>query len=219
MTSRKIYKFLSLCILLGLVWFFSSTIILPALGRFLIKNNVPKHADAVIVLYTGVDYYPRLIEAADLFRKGITDYIVIDGNRKNDALRELEAMGFKNCCPWYEDTMLILELMGVPREKIIAVSAEDAFDTISEALAVGPYLLKKDLSRVIITTSKFHSRRARHIWQHLYGDSMQIFSAAAQKDEFDPKRWWHDGRQIRWVLSEYGAWIYYFWQTAFSETD
>ena len=31
-------------------------------------------------------------------------------------------------------------------------------------------------------------------------------------DPFNPKAWWKEGRQIRWVLSEYGAWFYYYWQ-------
>ena len=32
----------------------------------------------------------------------------------------------------------------------------------------------------------------------------------AEEDPFKPDGWWHDGRQIRQVLSEYGAWLY-FW--------
>ena len=164
---------------------------------------------------SGVDYYPRLMEAASLYREGIADRIVIDGNRKNDSLRELEAMGFEPCCPWYENAVRILRILGVPEEKVLTVSAEDAFDTISEAQAVAPHLLKNNLTRIIITTSKFHSRRACHIWKHLYGNVMEIFVAAARNDEFDPEQWWHEGQQIRWVLSEYGSWVYYFWQTAF----
>jgi len=215
LTSRKRYIILSILLLIGVVWFCASKIILPGLGRFLMKKELPPHADAVVVLYTGVDYYPRLMEAALIYGKGIAEWVVIDGNRKNDALRELEAMGFEPCCPWYENAVRLLGILGVPEEKILPVSAEDAFDTISEAQAVGPYLLKNDLTRIIITTSKFHSRRACHIWNHLYGNRMQIFVAGARNDEFDPDQWWHDGEQIRWVLSEYGAWVYYFWQTAF----
>ena len=30
---------------------------------------------------------------------------------------------------------------------------------------------------------------------------------------YDAKGWWRDGRQIRWVLAEYGAWIYYGWKS------
>ncbi len=36
---------------------------------------------------------------------------------------------------------------------------------------------------------------------------------SAQTDPYDPDHWWKDGRQIRWVLAEYGGWVYYWWQT------
>jgi len=32
-------------------------------------------------------------------------------------------------------------------------------------------------------------------------------------DPYDPGSWWRNGRQIRWVMAEYGAWIYYWWKT------
>ncbi|MBW1682560.1 MAG: hypothetical protein JRJ83_14210 [Deltaproteobacteria bacterium] len=48
-----------------------------------------------MVLNTGVEYYPRLLEAAALFKKGRAKWVVINGNRKTDVLRELEGKGFE----------------------------------------------------------------------------------------------------------------------------
>ena len=31
-------------------------------------------------------------------------------------------------------------------------------------------------------------------------------------DIYNPQGWWREGKQIRWVLAEYGAWIYYYWK-------
>jgi hypothetical protein len=100
-------------------------------------DEKPIRSDCIVVLYTGVDYYPRLIQAAELYREGYAPKVVINGNRKTDVLRELEERGFKRCCPWEEDYVRILGILGVSRDGILPVSAEDAYDTVSEAEAVG----------------------------------------------------------------------------------
>ena len=175
-------------------------------------DEKPPHSEAVIVLNTGIEYYPRLIQAADLFRNGLAKKVVINGNRKTDTLRELEAKGFESCCPWYSDSVRILAMLGVPEKYIIRISAEDVFDSVSEAEIVGKELIRKNIKKVIITTSKFHTRRAKFIWKKMYADQLTVFMVSAKADPFDPQNWWRDGRQIRWVLAEYGAWVYYWWK-------
>lgn len=183
------------------------------LGDFLVLDEEPVPSDAVVVLCSGVEYYPRLIEAAELFRKGFARKVVINGNRKTDVLRSLEEKGFERCCPWYEESLRILSMFGVPKDQVICISAEDAYDTVSEAEIVGREILQKEFTKIIITTSKFHTRRARFIWNKRFGDTLSICSVSAKTDPYNPKGWWKEGRQIRWVLAEYGAWIYYWWKT------
>ena len=116
-TMRRFSVFvLVFAIFIILFWLFSGTV-LSRVGQLLILDQKPTASDAVVVLCTGVEYYPRLVEAADLFRKGLAKKVVINGNRKTDALRSLEGRGFKECCPWYEDSVRILEILGVPRKK------------------------------------------------------------------------------------------------------
>jgi uncharacterized SAM-binding protein YcdF (DUF218 family) len=178
----------------------------------IVADQKASPADAVVVLSTGIEYYPRLIQAADLYRQGLAENIVINGDRKTDTLRDLERKGFKTCCPWYADSVSILAILGVPEDKIIRISNEDAYDTVSEADAVGRELIKRKLTAVIITTSKYHTRRAKFIWQKMYKNRITIFMVSAKTDPYDPDNWWKDGRQIRWVLAEYGAWLYYWWK-------
>jgi uncharacterized SAM-binding protein YcdF (DUF218 family) len=185
--------------------------ILTWIGSVLVVEDIPAEAAAAVVLNTGVDIYPRLIEAADLYREGRVQKVVINGNRKTDILRQLESNGYTPPFKWYAEHLAILASLGVPRDDIIAISAEDAYDTISEARIVGATLLNNGMAKVIITTSKFHSRRARHIWKSLYGKKLAIHIAPARSDPFAPSSWWKSGRQIRWVLSEYGAWVFYYW--------
>lgn len=209
--KKKIKYFALTIIVLIILLFALSGIILTSIGEFLVLDERPSKSDAIAVLNTGVEYYPRLIESADLLKRGWADKIIINGNRKTDKLREIEDLGFVECCPWYENSLRILSLFGVPRDNVICISAEDAYDTVSEAKIVGEEILKRGLTRVIITTSKSHTKRAKFIWKKMYRDRLSLCIVSAKADPYNPNGWWRDGRQIRWVFAEYGAWIYYGW--------
>jgi len=215
--GRKLFNirrsfFLLLPILLALIVVGFSGTILRKIGSMIVVDEEPPVSDVVVVLLTGVDYYPRLMQAADIYRRKLARKVVINGNRKTDILRELEDKGFERCCPWYAESVRILTMLDVSEKDIIAISAENAYDTVSEAQIVGEELIRNRLSQVIITTSKFHTRRAKFIWQKMYQKQLTIHTSLAKSDPFDPHQWWKDGRQIRWVMAEYGAWMYYWWK-------
>jgi uncharacterized SAM-binding protein YcdF (DUF218 family) len=155
------------------------------------------------------------MEAARLYGQGKAAQVVINGNRKTDTLRQIESSGYKPPCRWYAEELAVLIHLGVAKDHIMAVSAENAYDTISEAKTVGDILINNNMKNVIITTSKYHSRRARHIWHNMYREQLHVYIVPAATDPFTPDAWWKNGRQIRWVLSEYGAWIYYYWMKFF----
>lgn len=213
----KLLRLVIILLVAALLLYFLSGPIMIMVGEFLVQADEPAHSDAVVVLSTGIEYYPRLMEAAMLFQDGFAERVAINGNRKSEALRELERRGFRRCCPWHEDTVRVLELLGVPREKVFIVSAEDAYDTVSEAKLVGEMLSEAGITSIILTTSKYHTRRARYIWKKLFPDRFTIRAVAARNDPFSTEAWWKEGRQVRWVLAEYGAWIYYFWKTGWSK--
>jgi len=218
MRKRLIVIICLLLALLSLSFLFVRKV-LPLAGKFLIMETEVSHSDAVVVLNGGVDYYPRLIEAASIYNNGLADQVVVNGNRKTDVLRSLEAKGFKPACHWCENRLRLLSLFHVPRDKTICISAEDVYDTVSEAKYLGEILIRKGYTRVIITTSKFHTKRACFIWKQLFGKRLSISAVSAKEDPFDPDRWWKSGRQVRWVLAEYGAWIYYFWKNITDTQD
>ena len=210
--TRRYLLYGSLFLIAAILLYGISGRLLHGLGGFLVLDEEPVYSEAIVVLATGVEYYPRLIEAADLFNKGLAERIIINGNRKTDILRDLEEKGFQRCCPWYEDSLHILSLLGVPREKIIHISAEDVFDTTTEAEAVGDKILRMGYKNIILVTSKYHTKRANHIWSHMYEREFIVCSVSAKTDPYNPSGWWKDGRQIRWLMAEYGAWIYYYWK-------
>jgi len=184
---------------------------LPAMGAALVDEPGQAPADAAVVLDTGVDYYPRLMEAAAQYRAGHVPVVVVNGNRKSDALRKLEHLGFEPAAPWDEDSKRMLQVLGVPREKVISISAENVFDTISEARAIAPELWDRGFRKLLIVTSPFHTRRAGHIWRHRLDYDFAVATAPAREDPFDPRGWWRSGRQIRQLMTEYGGWLFYLW--------
>ena len=208
MSKYKKYFGISVIGLAIIIGLFSYKIILSEIGECLVVETLPEHADAIVVLLSGTEWYPRLMEAAALYQEGIAEMVVINGNRKTEVIRNLEKMGFQPCCSWQEEPLRILSLLGVPRSAVITVSAEEAYDTISEAAIVGDTLLQFDLTNIIITTSKYHTRRAYHIWRAMYAGRLSVFCAPAANDPFAPRSWWKDARQIRHVMAEYGAWIF-----------
>lgn len=199
------------CVLLVIFYLFSDRI-LTGLGRFLITDETPVHSDAVVVLYTGVDYYPRLMEAADLYRQGFAKKVVINGNRKTDVFRSLENQGLVPGCPWDDVYIRILNMLGVPDKDIISISAEDVYDTVSESKYVGRKIIGMGIKTMILTTSKSHTKRAKFIWENEYPQQLSLVSISAKADPFLENGWWKHGRQIRWVLSEYGSWVFYYWK-------
>lgn len=189
------------------------------LGRSLIVDNPSATADVAVVLSTGVDYLPRLLQAAQLYRDNRVKKILINGDRKSAAMRELEKQGFVPACKWSEISLQILEMYGVPREQVWAVSAEDVFDTVSEAQTIKPFLQEHGVNSLIITTSKFHTRRALYVWRKVLGSDKNIYISAAVDDLFDPDNWWQNGRQVKQLMGEYGGMAYYVWKRPWRDSD
>ncbi len=200
-----------LAVLLVLAILFHS-VILTAIGQFTIRDDPLLKSDVVVVLNTGPGIYPRLMAAADLYKKKYAVKVLVNGNRKNESIRKLEAMGYIPAAPWYANRVKILNLLGVPDKDIIIVNGEDAYDTISEAALVGSYLLEQKLLQVIVTSSKYHTKRSGYIWEKQFKNRISIIIHPAEEDPFQVSSWWHDGRQIRWVMAEYGAWFFLIWK-------
>ena len=207
--KKKLLIFTAI-ILLSLFFFRASW--LGYLGNSLIVNDENAKADVAVVLSTGVDYLPRLLQAAELYRDKRVKRVLINGNRKTDAIRKLEQQGFVSACKWNENILRVLEMYGVPREKVWSVSAEDVFDTVSEAQTIKPFLQKNNINSILITTSKFHTRRARYVWRKVLDRQDGIYTSAATDDPFNPDGWWEDGRQVKQVMGEYGGMAYYVWK-------
>jgi uncharacterized SAM-binding protein YcdF (DUF218 family) len=215
----RLKKFLLISFILIVLLVLFSGWILTAAGQVLIREDTPVQSEVVVVLNSGMEIYPRLIEAARLYRDGYADKVIINGGRKHESIKTLERKGFQPEFRWYDEHLEILQYLGVPRSDIITITAEDVYDTNTEAATVGQKLLDMGLSKIIITTSKFHTRRAGYIWEKMYADRLEIIMVQASQDDFSPSGWWKQGRHVRNVMFEYGAWVFYLWKYGLGEAD
>jgi len=82
-----------------------------------------------------------------------------------------------------------MELLGVPAGKITSLEGK-AQNTVEEVRLIAGLLKDRKEGRVILVTSKYHSRRLKATWSALIGDSPRAIVRYAKEDPFDPESWW-----------------------------
>ena len=70
-STTKGLRIAALLFLVFLVVFAFSGKALTFLSRWLVLDEEPVRADAIVVLNTGAEWYPRLMESADLYKTRI----------------------------------------------------------------------------------------------------------------------------------------------------
>lgn len=180
---------------------------LTRLGAWLVAEDALQPADAIVVL--GGTMFERPLEAVDLYKSGVAPRIYL--------LREIQDWGevelLKRGVPYlrYVDLQVdALVKLGVPREAIGIL--DPANSTAQEADYVHQLVATQHLSRVIIVTSKQHTRRARLVMnRRMQGTGAQVIVRATRYDRADVDRWWSNRSTLRFTLFEtqrlFGYWI------------
>jgi uncharacterized SAM-binding protein YcdF (DUF218 family) len=190
-----------------LVWLAAGPLLRGA-GTFLVADQAPRRADAIVVLSGSVP--DRILEAVDLYKAGFAPSIVLCREPENAGFRALRERG-ASLPRIYELNVSVARQLGVP-DSAITVLERAAGSTFSEARIVLRYLQQHGAKSMLLVTSKYHTRRAGAIYRHLAGDRIEIFTRPARTDGFDPDHWWHDRMSIRRVLIEYQKLaLFYLW--------
>jgi uncharacterized SAM-binding protein YcdF (DUF218 family) len=184
--------------LLAAVWLVSAPL-LRAAGAFLVVDEPPRRADAIVVLSGSVP--DRILEAVDLYQGGYAPLIVLCREPENAGFRELRARGAE-LPRIYELNLSVARQLGVP-ESAITVLERDAGSTYSEARVVLQYLAENGARSMLLVTSKYHTRRAGAIYRHLAGGAIEVVTRPARSGGFDADSWWQDRMSIRRLLIEY----------------
>jgi len=184
---------------LGLALYLTATPLLRAAGRYLVTEETPEKADAIVVL--SGSFPDRILEAVDLYAAGFAPLIVLCREPENAGFKQLRERGV--VLPrGYELNQSVAEQLGVPSDAIIVVDRADS-STFSEARRVLDFLSRRGIAKILLVTSKFHTRRAGAIYRHLAGGKLRIITRPARYDRFDPDRWWRDRLWVRRVVIEY----------------
>ena len=172
----------------------------PLAGRLLVvADPLPPSADAIVVLAGSIP--SRVLEAADLYRAGLAPRIVVTRERLARGESALHARGVH--LPESDElTISALEQLGVPRHAIVRLRRR-ARSTETEARTVARYACSHRLRRLVVVTSRAHSRRARLIYRRALGAAVAVAVRPSRYDVFSTTRWWHVRRDAKIVLYEY----------------
>jgi uncharacterized SAM-binding protein YcdF (DUF218 family) len=104
----------------------------------------------------------------------------------------------------------VLRRLGVDPQAIHVLN--EAGSTAEEATQVFDLATREKFARLIIVTSKQHTRRARLVMtRRLDGLGVQVIMRASRYDKSDVDRWWKNRSTLRFTLFEtqrlFGYWI------------
>jgi uncharacterized SAM-binding protein YcdF (DUF218 family) len=161
-----------------------------SIGHRLIRQDTLVTADAVVIL--GGDARHRAPHGAALFADGLAPVVLAVGGTDQDGPH---SQAYK--------TARLLQTLGVPGERIL-VAGQYEPSTLQEARATADYAADRGWSRVIVVTSPYHTWRAGMLFEEALSDlQVEVLTAPAPEDPFDPDGWWRDSRQRRQVRNEY----------------
>jgi uncharacterized SAM-binding protein YcdF (DUF218 family) len=171
-------------------------------GVWLVREDVPKHADAMVILMG--NFPERVLQAVDLWKERKADRIIIV-EESMGPFQVLEQRGAR-IVGSTEQAASSLVAMGVPADSITILPG-DARSTLDEARAVRRYIAYKwPADTLLLVSSAAHMRRASMIFKAAFNHSaspVYIGSSPSAYSNFDPKHWWRDKEGIQYVLTEY----------------
>lgn len=167
-------------------------------GAFLVVEDPLEKADGIVIL--GGTIYERQMEGVELFKEGYAPRVFLMREIQDWGEIELikRGMTYLHMVDVQVDAMVRL---GVPREAITILDQADS--TAQEADYVHKLVTEQHLSRVIVVTSKQHTRRARLVMnRRVRGTGAGIIVRASRYDREDAEHWWRNRGTLRFTLFE-----------------
>ena len=170
----------------------------PRLGAWLVVEDPLQKADAIFVL--GGTLFERPLEAVDLYHEGWAPRLLLMRQIADDGEVELRRRGvvYQREIDVQVDVLMRL---GVPRSAIEILDEQDS--TKDEADALRTVVVANRWPRVIVVTSKQHTRRARLVINRRVADTgAQVMVRASRYDKTDVDAWWRQRGTLRFTLFE-----------------
>lgn len=177
-------------------------------AKLLIVEAPLAHADAAVVLSGSRNINERVSLAAEIFREGKIDRIVVTNDNQQGGWLSKEQRN-----PYfYEVAVVELERQGVPRESIV-VLRQPVLSTLDEAQLLKQYSQDQELRSLLIVTSPYHTRRALWLFRNVFSDTgktVGIVSISPGSESPTPQTWWLYRRGWVMVAGEYAKFAYSF---------
>ena len=174
-------------------------LLLTHVGTYLVTHETPAKADAIVVLSGEVP--ARAMAAADLFHQGMGVAVFVSPGKISPtwkrAVRELGV----DLPDDSEMNRRVLIRLGVPAAAIQRIDETEG--TFGEARALLAIAEKAGFTRLLVVTSKYHTRRADRIFRWVFGDTISVQVIGSAYDDFDPVRWWGNRLDAYHVIMEY----------------
>lgn len=172
----------------------------------IVKRELPA-ADAIVVLSGPATYLERVNWAARLYRDGRAPIVVVS----NEGLLSVWSQAEERNLYFHELSARELQRRGVPNDKIAVVSGIGA-GTFQESSRIRDFATERQLKRLLIVTSAYHSRRA--LWsmrRAAEGSPLEIGITAAPPglQTPAPATWWLHRWGWQVVAAEYVKLAYY----------
>ncbi len=165
-------------------------------GPWLVVEDALEKAQAIVVLSGSMPIRAR--EAADIYRRGFAPEVwVMRPASPTEALRE---MGIDYVGEEFYNQKVLLKL-GVPA-KAISVLEKPVVNTEEEVREIVEKLRQNEGKKVILVTSKAHTRRVRAIWKARVGEYPRALVRYASEDSYDGAHWWRNTRDALTVARE-----------------
>jgi uncharacterized SAM-binding protein YcdF (DUF218 family) len=171
---------------------------LSRLGAWLVRQDPLQKADVIFVL--GGTRYERPLEGVDLYKEGWAPRIALVRQMSDAGELALTARGI----PYRSEIDLqieVLDRLGVPASALMVLDKADS--TAQEADILLELVTRERWSRVIVVTSKQHTRRAGLVMRRrLAGTGAEVIVRFSRSDPSDVDRWWQNRGTMRFTIFE-----------------
>ena len=200
----KFLKWIVLVVLIVALYMLRGPI-LRSMGEFWVVEDAPEKADAIFLL--GDDNYgaDRAARAAELYREGWAPRVVASGRYLRPYASIAQLM--------HRD----LTERGVPAAAIQMLPSL-AGNTREEAVLLRRLADRQHWHRVLVVTSNFHTRRARHIYVRVFRNGAEVRVIAARDGGYHPDAWWDSRSGIKLFFMEFASFPVAIWETRSTES-
>jgi uncharacterized SAM-binding protein YcdF (DUF218 family) len=169
-------------------------------GRYLQHEDPLQKSDAIFVL--AGTRAERPLEAIDLYKEGYAPIVILSPGIEENAEVLLRKRGVR--FPRQDELQReALVQSGIPPAAVLSTGGF-VDNTAQEANLLRAIVQARGWRRVIIVTSKYHTRRAAFAFRRgLKGTGAQVIMRATRYDASDPARWWRHRSDVRFALSEW----------------